>query len=446
MGGSVPFDAAAGTPSRTLARVIRPAAAVLALVPLLFATAAEAARLGHGAWSWFGDPRAVYAKGSVYTGWISRAGNVRVARWFPDSGRVQVRTVKRHLGRDDHNNPSLLVRRDGRISAFFSPHSGRYLPPPGIPKAMYVRTTRRPGDIRRWDPLRRVRPNTPGGLGWTYPNPVELRAERRIWLFWRGGNWQPTFSASRDGRHWSRARTLIRGPGDNRPYAKYASNGRDSIDVAYTEGHPGSYRTGIRYARYRRGAIRTAGGRLIARMRSLPFAAGRGQSVYRPGRRGRAWVFDVARDGRGRPVIAYVTYPSESRPLYRYARWTGSRWRNHDVVPAGPPIAGDYAGGMSLDHEDPATVYLSRKVDGDFEVERWHTRNGGRGWTHVSVTKGSRGVDNIRPVAPRGLRGDDTVVWLRGRYPGYRAYMTRVTTLRDAPKPLLAELARAPAR
>jgi hypothetical protein len=446
MGGPVSFDAGTPTPSHTLAAVTRPAllALLLALVP---AAAADAARLGAGAWSWFGDPRAVYAGGSVYTGWIDRGGNVQVARYVRATGRVQVRTVKHGLGRDDHNGPSLLVRRDGRISAFFSPHSGYRLPPPGIAKRMYVRTTRRPGDIRRWGRLRTVRTNTRGGLGWTYPNPLELRRERRIWLFWRGGNWQPAFSTSRDGRRWRRARTLLRGPGRNRPYAKYDSNGRDSFDVAFDEGNPGSYRTGVRFARYRRGAFRTAGGRLIARMRSLPFRARAAESVYRPRRRGRAWVFDVAREpGGGRPVIAYVTYPTARAPLYRYAHWSGRRWVNHDVVRAGPPIGtrGRYAAGMSLDHEDPSTVYLSRRIRRHYEVERWRTRDGGRSWSHRAVTRRSR-TDNIRPVTPRGLSGGDTVVWLRGRYPGYTTYMTSVATLRSFPRPLLVDLQRAPA-
>ena len=51
------------------------------------------------------------------------------------------------------------------------------------------------------------------------------------------------------------------------------------------------------------------------------------------------------------------------------------------------------------------------------------------------VTRRSQ-TDNIRPVGPRGLDGpDDTVVWLRGRYPGYRSFLTTVTTLRDFPAP-----------
>src|SRR4051812_47069941 len=153
MAGVGPFRRRARDPFAYPRPVTRPLLGAVLLMLLAGAARADAARLGSGAWSWFGDARAVYAHGSVYTGWIDRAGNVRVARWFRGSGRVQVRTIKHGLGRDDHNSPSLLVRHDGRVSAFFSPHSGRILPPPGIRKAMYERTTGRRGDIRHFGPL-----------------------------------------------------------------------------------------------------------------------------------------------------------------------------------------------------------------------------------------------------------------------------------------------------
>ena len=37
--------------------------------------------LGAGAWSYFGDPRAISHDGHTFTGWISTAGNVWVARY-----------------------------------------------------------------------------------------------------------------------------------------------------------------------------------------------------------------------------------------------------------------------------------------------------------------------------------------------------------------------------
>ena len=424
------------------------AAAILLLIAALLraepASAVPTSSLGSGAWSWFADPRAVWLDGKAFVGWIDRRGEVQVASYNVRTGRREVATIKRGLGRDDHNDPALLVRRDGRLTAFFSPHSGYILPPPGIPSRLYSRTTLRPGGVASWGPLRTVGTNTPGRLGYTYPNPVELRREHRVWLFWRGGNWQPSFSTSRNAVDWRRARTMIRGPGRNRPYVKYASNGRDTIDIAFTAGNPSNLRTGIRYARYRHGAFRTAGGRLIRRIRELPFRPSQADTVYRPERRrGRAWVFDVASDRGGVPVIVYVTYPTRGRLLYRYARWDGRRWRNNDIVRAGPPIAGHYAAGISLDHEDASVVYLSRKVGGAYEVERWTTPDAGVHWSHIPITSGSR-VDNLRPISPRGLSGRDLVVWLRGRYDGYRNYVTTVTTLRSFPRPATVELSDVP--
>ena len=93
---------------------------------------AQSRELGAGAWSYFGDPRAISHDGHTFTGWISTAGNVWVAR-CTKGGKLSKRLIFRGLGRDDHNNPSLVFLRDGHIMVFFSPHSGHHLPPPESP-------------------------------------------------------------------------------------------------------------------------------------------------------------------------------------------------------------------------------------------------------------------------------------------------------------------------
>ena len=90
--------------------------------------------LGAGSWSYFGDARAISHGGDTFTGWISTTGNVWVARYTSD-GKLTKRVIFKGLGRDDHNNPSLIFRRDGHIIVFFSPHSGHHLPPPGTSRA-----------------------------------------------------------------------------------------------------------------------------------------------------------------------------------------------------------------------------------------------------------------------------------------------------------------------
>ena len=262
---------------------------------------------------------------------------------------------------------------------------------------------------------------------------MQLSAEgNQIYLLWRGGNSNPSLSTSADGDSWSDARTVMYNAGQ-RPYVKYASNGRDTIAMAFTEGHPRNLQTNIYYASYRAGALRRADGSVIASMSSLPIAPTSGEKVYDHATNGKAWVHDVALDAANRPVIVYATFPTDADHRYRYARWDGTRWVDREFVRAGrsmsvDPAEPNYSGGISLDHEDPSIVYLSRQVNGIFEVEAWTTRDGGATWSSRALTAPSA-RNNYRPISPRGQRGNDMdIVWMHGTYPRYGSFLTGLRT------------------
>ena len=80
----------------------------------------ERVEVGSGAWCWFADPRAVSGR-ATYVGWIDGAGDVRVAT-LEGSGDHLAPALG--LGVDDHDNPALLLRADGRLQVFYSAHSG----------------------------------------------------------------------------------------------------------------------------------------------------------------------------------------------------------------------------------------------------------------------------------------------------------------------------------
>jgi hypothetical protein len=381
-----------------------------------------------GAWTYFSDPRSVYHQGvhrRTFTGWVARDGSVQLASYDHDSGLRAIATLKVRLQVDDHNNPSILVRPDGRLQVFWSTHGGR---------TMWYRRTARPEDITAWGPERTLPTNTPGPNGYTYSHPVRLPAEgNRMYLFWRGGNFNPSFSTqNNNSTAWTPARTLISHPGQ-RPYTKYASNGRDTIAVAYTQAHPGKLATNIYYVAYRAGALRRADGSVISTMANLPIGWAEGDKVYDHGTSGRAWVHDVALDAAGRPVIVYATFPTDADHRYRYARWDGTRWIDREFARGGGSMSVDvrepkYSGGLTLDHEDPSTVYLSRQIGGRFQVEVWTTGDGGASWSSQALTPGSA-LHDYRPVSPRGQRGDDhAVVWMHGTYPSFASYQTGLRT------------------
>jgi hypothetical protein len=405
-------------------------AAALSIVALAGAPAVDAQVVAplapDGAWCWFQDPRAVYADGRTYTGYVTAAGDIGIASYDYNRHELRRSIVARAFQRDDHAAPALHVLPDGRVMALWSAHRG---------KQMYYRVTKRPGDVFDWGNTRVLGTNAPGYDTYTYANP--LKVGRRLYVFWRAeagasAAGQAAYTSSDDGGDtWEPGRVLLQNA-TQRPYVKYDARG-DTIHVAYTEGHPNATQTGVRYAAFRDGHLYRADGTLIA---DPPIAAARGESVYRG--KPRAWVWDVASDSEGRPVIVYATFPTKTDHRYRYARWNGSRWIDVQLARAGGSIVPggrerQYSGGIALDHGDPSTVYLSRKIRGVFEIERWRTPNRGRTWTRVAVTSRSA-QDNVRPVAPRGAHADGPapVLWMSGAYPSYMSFSTGLRARFDA--------------
>jgi hypothetical protein len=413
------------------------AAAVL-LLPSASPAAAQSTpltqTLGSGAWIWFSDPRAVYYDGRhrrSYAAWVSAQGHAMLGSYDHDTHVITPVTLARNVGYDDHASPGILLLPKGRLMVFYSSHAG---------KTIRYRTTSRPEDVTSIGRERRIPRAAQDKYGATYPTPMYVRGERRkIWVVWRGKGWQPMFATSTNGRTWSRPRTLIKEtiPGSvDRPYVKMATDG-NTIHFAFTDAHPGRRVTGIYYAAYRDGLFFDSGGQTIGSMRILPLTTHKASVVYDPYPRdvpdwkaGRpAWIYDIAVDREDRPVIVYDKIEAHTNHRYRYARLQrDGNWFDAELAGAGPYISatpGWYSAGISLDQDDPDTVYMSRPIDGQYEIERWHTDTGGWTWTKEQLTRNSR-QPNLRPVSPRGLKTNDVLFWMRGEYPSYLKFRTSV--------------------
>lgn len=386
-------------------------------------------RLGRGAWSYFGDARSVSRGPLVFTGWISTGGDVWVAQTDIRTRETVRRRIYANLGRDDHNNPSLVFWR-GRLMAFFSEHSGITI---GEGAQMRYRVSSARFDIREgFGPVRKVPTNTAGGLGYTYPNPV--RAGHRLFLFWRGGDWNPTFSTTTNGRSWSPARTLVTGPGTatspERPYAKYAEGPADTFAVAFSDAHVQDWRNSLYYLRYARGAFFRADGGRVGTLADVPFTRDEVDVAYRYREgAGRAWPHDVALGDSGRPVIVYTRRRGgpDGTDYFRYVRWNGAKWADRGLISAGAGSPTFTSGGITLDHEDPRNVVLSRTVGDWNQVELWTTPDDGARWGRYTLTM-NPDVFSMRPVFPRGLEQTRrrVVVYTQGRSDGYRDFHTDI--------------------
>ena len=329
-----------------------------------------------GAWSYFGDPRSIARGSRIFTGCVGTNRGIVVEQYDRRTDESFHVHLHRNHEVDDHDNPSLALWRR-RVYAFYSPHSGRVFP-----------------------------------LNRHY---------------------------TRDGVHWVKARTLVRGPARQRPYARYIGGADGSIHMVSSEAHPRSYRTSLYYVRYKAARFYRADGRLVGDMRDLPLRTSQLDRVYRfHPTKGRAWPHDIALAGGTRPVVAYTA--REGGPggidTFYYARWDGAHWSSHRIVSAGRGALTFNSGGITFHHARPSWVVLSRTIGLWNEVELWRTPDGGRTWlAPVPVTTGSD-AHNFRPAIPRNFNDTSSLVvlYVHRTADSFRSFRT-VIQMHVAPLP-----------
>ena len=406
-----------------------------------------------GAWCWFSDPRAVYFEGKfkrTYGGWIDSHGNVMVGFYDHESHVMENDTIHKDLEIDDHDAPSLLLERNGTIQVYYTRHAKN--------EGIYFTHSLEPENIHVWSDTKLLALNdTLSGLGfsktYTYTNIVRLKKESgRLFLFWRGLDFKPNVSFSDDnGQSWSIGKILIlpeRSYKDRRPYMKVTSDGERCIHIAFTDGHPRNEATNsIYYLAYRNDQFQKASGELISLWDELPLDPTVCDIVYDATITGeKAWIWDIAQDKNGSPVLVYVRFKDDMNHIYYYAVYENGSWQNHELVNSGKWFPHtpegeterepNYSGGVVLDHQDPSRVFLSRNKEGVFEIEKWETNNNGKDWLVTPVTENSAN-DNVRPFVVRHYPDSESplVLWMNLKeYTHYTNYNSSIKYYLDHPK------------
>lgn len=388
-----------------------------------------------GAWCWFSDPRAIYLqqkKGTIVTGWINKSGNVYAASLHIKSRQQSQQRLYKTLEIDDHDNPAFLELPNGDILAQYTWHNGK-------PGAMGViqHITNQPGDINSFSEPVVFKPYDEALVQkfvrqiYSYANPMRLRKEgNTVYSFGRWIGYKPNFIKSSDrGNSWSDPKVVITSKEldvNNRPYVKYCSDGRSRIHLLFSDGHPNNEPlNSVYYCYYENNAFWRADGSKICSVDALPFSPEDASVVYKAtAQTGKAWIFDIAIDKKGRPVVAYTRYPSNKDHIYHYAIYNKGVWEDHELIHSGGWFPDEtpgrvqreqnYSGGISIDPSDPSQVYFSHQLNGVFEISKGHTKDLGATWQFSPVTRNSS-QHNVRPVIPRykGKKDKTVLLWMR---------------------------------
>ncbi len=389
-----------------------------------------------GAWCWFQDPRGIYLEdvNKILAGYVDAQGSIQITELNLDNNKTEEYMLHEKLQKDDHAAPSFVKLPGKKIMVLYSAHNG---------KNMFYRINDDRNDLSKWSDERILNTNIEGRLGYCYPNPAILSEEDdRIYLFWRGGTFKPTFSYSDDlGKTWEDAEILVQTDDKSykRPYVKVFSDGKSRIHFAFTDGHPRDVAlNNIYYMYYEDGKFYKANGKKITSMKKLPMKHDEADLVYDASKtNARAWIWDVTVDKIGNPVLVYTWLKEETKHIYCYAKWTGKKWKNSKITLGGqafprPDIVKEerdpephYSGGVYLNHNDPSIIYLSKPHGDRYEIEKWWTNDNGDKWEHEAITKESY-FDNTRPIHVKNDAGKEYVLWMNGQYKHYTNYKTSI--------------------
>jgi len=388
-------------------------------------------------WCWFQDPRAIIQDNKLLIGGVAGHGDGEAAAGVYDLNDKTIlgrATLHDQFDHDDHNSPVFYARPDGSLLTAYARH--------GTENKHYYRISE-PQDYLAWGEEYTVWQEDPV----TYMNLYKLDEEDTLYNFYRGIQWNPSFSASTDeGETWSKAEHFIQSEieGRHRPYARYASNGEDAIGISFTDAHPRDYGTSIYYAEFRQGNFYKADGSLIKNLeRDGPLKPSEAEEVFQGGGGGfrgmdlsaekSAWTSSIAFDQKGFPHIAYTLYLSNNDQRYRIASWNGTEWTDREVAFAGTRLyerEASYTGLIALDPEDPGHVVISTDVNpstgealgGKHQIFRARiTPSDGRAnidWERLTQDDARH---NIRPMIVSD-QDRKAILWSRGRYRSYVDY------------------------
>lgn len=394
-----------------------------------------------GAWCWFSDPRAVYHKGQeekIYYAYINSQGDVVISSRNVKTKAIKTFVLHEKLQVDDHDVPSILFLPDGKILTFYTEHNGKF----------FIRKSKNAEEISAWEEEEVLS----FGLDEefiTYSHPVMLSDENnRIYMFFRSRNkrkgagqdvnWKQNYSYSDDlGKTWSNAQYFLSSKGHHNliPYMKVVSDNKSKIHFLFTDGHPKVSFSSVYHVFYENGAFHQTNGEVLTSIKKLPLDITKINKIYDFDKgKIKSWIWDIALNKKGNPVVTYAQYPSVNDHIYHYARWDGKKWIDKEIVNSGSHITEPekngkvleehYSGGAVLDHHNPDNIYLSRQVNGMFEIEHWKLK--GKKWKTTAITSNST-AKNIRPYVVDGYTGKHPIVlWMNGIYDHFIRYNTRL--------------------
>ncbi|WP_051346581.1 BNR-4 repeat-containing protein [Bradyrhizobium sp. th.b2] len=408
------------------------------------------------AWCWFHEPRALAVGGKTFFGTTGSDGNsvstgrttlyeIDEATGVITSKVMQSSTIAAWWA-DDHDYPTIVVRPDGRLIAFYAPHR--------VAAPIYFRISVGVGTMAQGWSQEYNLGNTAAQP--TYPSPVILSGEgNKLYLFYRNGTSSgplsyvtsadiatvapPTVDGGTIGATptWTAEKRLAQSTGTQGIYHKVTSNNVDRIDILCTDavGAQAGAKTDVRHVYWQNGQWRGSNGTALGDGSTMIGFTGFTPVATSgaPDNLGDMWVSHVQRRASGVVEGVFWRFVSTQDHRCYYARWDGVSWTKREVdagfgmglpdtrstqITDGQGAAeGYYSPGAFFDTTEEGVLYISVGTASYSQLYRYQTKDKGLSWTRARVS--DLAGENVRPVVPVNRSAKYSVLWLSGAYHYY---------------------------
>ncbi len=380
--------------------------------------------LANAAWTWFNAPEAVSYNGYTYLGYITSAGDIGIAKINETTLSATTAVVHAALEVDDHDNPSVTIRADGRILLMYSKHNDAA----GIRCIISTNAE----DITAWGTETII--STGITTPCSYANTFKLSDSGKIYNFFRSGQgasgtvpWA-FITSSDDGATWS-GQTNILTETNATPYPRFWSNGVDRIDMLYVANHPELGLSSVYHAYAELDGSNnlvwyTTDGTSIG---SSVSPASEGTLIF-DATSIDAWVWDIHAGPDGHPWTLWVKFAGGGTNNHRlmFSRWTGSAWATPvDICKMGIAWAtGDpnYSPGARFDAVDPTHIYVGRLTEAGAAPFEYITTDGGDTWSKLRQLAEGGTAKWLRPISPINRASKVAAIFATGTYTSYTSY------------------------
>lgn len=348
---------------------------------------------------------------------------------------------------DDHSDGSMIIRAsDGKLLVAASTHSAGN-------NNYWLSLSNNPLDPSSFAAPVNIGSQLTGAgsiTSFAYANLVQLPGEsNKLFNFYRAQytatpDLSTHYSTSTDGGvTWTQGQRLL---WTGRPYFRCIQNGGSRIDMLISTGNPSdgifSY-INIYHMYYQGGHFFDSLGNDLG---SPPFTETQPTKIYDSQASGLlAWHWDLKIDPtNGRPVVAFVTFPTQTDHRYQQARFNGSSWSYTEICAAGStlynagspaPAEPHYSGGFCMDPLDMNTVYASRQVDGSGNIStsgvhqlfKFTTSDNNVSWQN----QGQLTSDSYPSFRPRIILGSRKLMFANGYYNAYSGIGNYLTNIKN---------------